>query len=188
MKQLRVITGRARGRKLKAPKGMETRPTSDRIKESLFNIIGDRIIDAIFLDLYAGTGAIGIEAISRGAGKSVFVESNLRTIKIIKENLELTGLAEQAEVLCRDVSSAIRMLSKGERKFSIIFLDPPYLKDLVQQTLLKLDENHIIAPGGVIITESSKLDVLPEHVGQLARFRQERYSDTVLSFYRETGM
>ena len=183
---MRVITGQAGGRKLKAPKGMDTRPTSDRTKESLFNIIGQRIIDATFLDLYAGTGAIGIEAISRGALKAVFVENNPRAIRIIRDNLNSTGLADMAEVISREVDVAIQTLSKGPRKFDIIFLDPPYLRDLVQKSLVTLDKNKILATEGLVITESSKLDTLPEKAGSLEMLRQEKYGDTILSFYQQS--
>ncbi len=183
---MRVITGFAKGRKLKAPRGLETRPTTDRTKESLFNIIGNRIADVKFLDLYAGTGAIGIEAISRGAGLAVFVENNPRALKVIGENLALTGLADRAKVLSQDTERAIEMLSDEESKFDIIFMDPPYLKELVKTSLNKIDECGIIASGGLVITESSKLDILPECVGRLKLVRREKYGDTVLSFYQET--
>jgi len=181
---LRVITGTARGRKLKAPRGMETRPTSDRIKEALFNIIGSRIIDIKFLDLYAGTGAIGIEAISRGAKKAVFVDNNPHAVKIIKENLELTGLLDGAAVLTSDASKALEILKSEGYVFDIIFIDPPYRKVLVKPSLEKLDYCKLIVLGGLVIAESSKTDVMPDEVGHLKRFRQEKYGDTVLTFYQ----
>lgn len=183
---MRVITGIAKGRKLKAPKGLETRPTSDRIKEALFNIIGSRVIDVNFLDLYAGTGAIGIEALSRGAVKAVFVEKNPNTVKIIKENLQTTGLLEQAEILVQEADRAIKIIAGKGEKFEIIFIDPPYLKDLEKASLTLIDNNSLLAPGGLVITESSKLDIMPQEVGQLRMFRQEKYGDTVLTFYQDT--
>lgn len=182
---MRVITGTARGRKLKAPKGMETRPTSDRIKEALFNIIGSRIIDIKFLDLYAGTGAIGIEAISRGAKKAVFVEKNPHAVKIIRDNLELTGLPSRAAVLANDANRAMEILQSEGYVFDIVFIDPPYRRELVKTSLEKLDLCKLIVPGGLVIAESSKTDVLPDEVGHLKRFRQEKYGDTVLTFYQD---
>ena len=182
---MRVITGTAKGRKLKAPKGKETRPTSDRTKESLFNIIGPRVINAKFLDLYAGTGAIGIEALSRGADLSVFVEKNPQAVKNIKSNLELTGLADRAEVISQEAEKAVDMLAAWERTFDIIFVDPPYLKGLVNESLLKINKSRLLASGGVVITESSKLDVLPVQAGLLKMVRHEKYGDTILSFYQE---
>lgn len=182
---MRVITGIAKGRKLKAPKGMETRPTSDRTKESLFNIIGNKILNVKFLDLYAGTGAVGIEAISRGAEKSVLVEKNPKAVKIIRENLELTGLNNMAEILALEANEAIEKLTVQGIKFEIIFMDPPWLKDLEKACLKKIAEKTLLAQGGLIITESSKLDVLPKEVGRFKMYRQDKYGDTILSFYQE---
>lgn len=183
---MRVITGTAKGRRLKAPKGLETRPTSDRIKEALFNIIGTKVINVNFLDLFAGTGAIGIEALSRGADKAVFVEKNPKAVKIIRENLEITGLSERALVMVQEADKAVDTLSvKGER-FGMIFIDPPYLKGFEKESLKRIDSKNLLNPGGLIITESSKLDNMPEEVGRIKLFRQERYGDTVLSFYQST--
>lgn len=183
---MRVITGQAKGRRLKAPRGMNTRPTSDRTKESLFNIIGDKVTNAGILDLYAGTGAIGIEALSRGAGRAVFVEKDPRVVRIIRENLELTGLAGQAQVICRDADDAVGYFAAQAKNFDIIFLDPPYMRNMLQKTLETLAKYKIVAPGGWVITESSKLDLLPDMSGNLKKIRQERYGDTILSFYQET--
>lgn len=183
---MRVITGTAKGRRLKAPKGMETRPTSDRIKEALFNIIGTKVINVNFLDLFAGTGAIGIEALSRGAHKAVFVEKNPKTTRIIRENLESTSLSERAFIMAQEADKALETLSlKGER-FGMIFIDPPYLKGLEKESLAIIDRRNLLDPGGLIITESSKLDNMPEEIGGIKLFRQERYGDTVLSFYQST--
>jgi len=183
---LRVIAGEAKGRRLKAPKGHATRPTSDRTKEALFNIIGGRIINAKFLDLYAGTGAIGIEAISRGAEWLVLVENNPRAVRVIMENLQLTGLADRAEIMSQEAHRAVKMLSARDKKFDIIFMDPPYMKGFIERGLAEISEGKLLAPGGLIITESSKLDVLPEEVGNLRLVRKEKYGDTVLSFYQES--
>lgn len=184
---MRVITGQAKGRRLKAPKGMNTRPTSDRTKESLFNIIGDRLLDKAVLDLYAGTGAIGIEALSRGADSAVFVEKDQRVVKIIRANLDLTGLADQAEIISQDVDSTVARLASQQRTFDIIFLDPPYLRNLLQKSIETLVHYQIIRPGGLVVAESSKLDTLSDKYGNLRLIRQERYGDTVLSFYQELG-
>ena len=182
---MRVITGSAKGRRLMAPRGMETRPTSDRIKEALFNIIGSRIIDINFLDLYAGTGAIGIEAISRGAKKAVFIEKSPQAVKIIRENLKLTGLPDQAEIMAYDADRALEILKSEGFTFDIVFIDPPYRKELVKTSLEKLEYCKLIGPGGLVIAESSKIDVLPDEVDHLKRFRQEKYGDTVLTFYQD---
>ena len=182
---MRVITGQAKGRRLKAPKGMNTRPTSDRTKESLFNIIGDKVTKADILDLYAGTGALGIEALSRGADRAVFVEKDPSVVRIIMENLELTGFSGQAEVICRGADDAVGYFAAHAKNFDIIFLDPPYMRNMLQKTLETLAKYEIVAPGGWVITESSKLDLLPDKFGKLNKIRQEKYGDTVLSFYQE---
>ncbi|PKM82591.1 MAG: 16S rRNA (guanine(966)-N(2))-methyltransferase RsmD [Firmicutes bacterium HGW-Firmicutes-14] len=183
---MRVITGIAKGRRLRSLKGMETRPTLDRIKESLFNIIGSLLPGTNFLDLFAGTGAIGIEAISRGANKAVFVEKNHRAVRVIKENLELTGLADRAEIYCSDVDRALETIAEGKQKFDIIFLDPPYKKDRAAAALKKLNEIKVSTQGGLVIVESGRTDVLPREEGIFRLIRQEKYGDTVLSFYRES--
>lgn len=185
---MRVITGTAKGRRLKSLKGMETRPTMDRTKESLFNIINEWIPGCRFLDLYAGTGAIGIEAISRGAERAVFIEKNPRAVKIISDNLELTSLSGSAEVFCTDADNAVAVLAKRNQQFDIIYMDPPYGRGLVQKSMDRVCRNMILKSEGVIITESSKADLLPEMISCFRMFRQQKYGDTMLSFYRmESG-
>lgn len=181
---MRVITGTAKGNRLKSLKGMETRPTLDRVKESLFNIIGSRVIDTEFLDLFAGTGAIGIEAISRGAKHALFVETNPRAVKIIRENLEITGLADQGEIMAADVEMALKAVANADRKFDMIFMDPPYLKKLGQKTLTSLMQFGVLTKNGLVIVESSKMDELPLQEGPLKMVRQEKYGDTTLTFYQ----
>lgn len=182
---MRVITGIAKGRRLKAPKGMDTRPTADRAKEALFNIIGTRVIDANFLDLFAGTGAIGIEALSRGAGRTVFVERSPKAVKVISENLELTRLIDNTEILVLESDKAIDKLASRGEKFDIIFVDPPYRKGLERASLEKISQSTLLSTGGLVITESSKLDIPPEQVGRFLLKRQGKYGDTVLSFYQD---
>ncbi|WP_418790107.1 16S rRNA (guanine(966)-N(2))-methyltransferase RsmD [Phosphitispora sp. TUW77] len=184
MKQVRVITGSAKGRRLKSLKGMETRPTMDRTKESLFNIINERIFGSWFLDLYAGTGAIGIEALSRGADKAVFIENNPRAVKIIRDNLEQTELSGRSDIFCASVENAVVMLAKQKKLFDIIYMDPPYGMGIVQETIDLLCRHLLLQPGGLIITEGSKMDQLQEKTSCFTMFRQEKYGDTMLSFYR----
>ena len=129
---MRIITGSARGTRLKSPPDNSTRPTADRVKESLFSILGGRVVDAVVLDLFAGTGALGLEALSRGAAHAVFVDK--RTGRIIAANAQLTRLAERAEILTTDVFVALRRFTKEGRRFDVIFCDPPYGKKLVEDT------------------------------------------------------
>ena len=152
---MRVISGIAARRKLYAPEGREVRPTTDRIKETLFNILAPVIYEADFLDLFSGSGGIGIEALSRGAASTVFVDNSSHAIGCIKKNLELTKLDRNSEVLRMDVNAAIsRMYSQG-KQFDIIFLDPPYNREMEKDTIKTLDRYPILKPDGMIIAEAS---------------------------------
>lgn len=131
---MRVIAGKAKRLQLKAPVGMETRPTTDRIKETLFNMIQDELYDINFLDLFSGSGAIGIEALSRGARKAVFVEQDKKAVHVIKQNLLFTHLDQQAEVLNSTALFALQLL-QGKEKFDIVFMDPPYAKGLEKEII-----------------------------------------------------
>jgi len=170
---------------LKAPRGLKVRPTSDRVKEALFNILGPLVEGSNFLDLFAGTGSIGIEALSRGAGKAVFVEKNSENINIIKENLNITGLGAGARVVCLSVEQALPLLGREGVKYGLIFIDPPYHKDLVSSTLNGIAKDGLLKPGGMVVVESSNKDILPREAFFLRLFRQEKYGDTLLSFYQE---
>jgi len=163
---------------------MAVRPTSDRVKEALYNITGSRIPGCLFLDLFAGTGNIGIEALSRGASSVVFIENNHKNMQLIKDNLKITGLTEKARLICQDVLLALNLLGREGLKFDLIFLDPPYLKDFEASTLAGIAINSLLQPDGRVIVESSKKCSLPGHVAELEMARQEKYGDTFLSFYQ----
>lgn len=178
-----MISGTAKKRQLKVPRGLEVRPTADRVKEALFNILGGRIPGCCFLDLFAGTGNIGIEALSRGAAAVVFVEKNFKHIHVIKENLTVTGLDARARLVHLDVADALPLLGREGQGFDVIFLDPPYLKNFETGTLNGIVEQNLLAPGGVVVIESSKKDHPPRNVKDLQIFRQEKYGDTLLSLY-----
>jgi len=166
---------------------MAVRPTSDRVKEALFNITGSRIPGCFFLDLFAGTGNIGIEALSRGASSVVFIENNHKNIQLIKDNLRITGLAEKARIICQDVPLALNLLGREGLKFDLIFLDPPYLKDFEAGALAGIAGNSLLKPDGKVIIESSKKCGLPGRIAELEMVRQEKYGDTLLSFYQING-
>lgn len=180
---MRVIAGIAKGIPLKAPKGMNTRPTTDRIKEALFNIIGPKVIDACFLDLFAGSGGIGIEALSRGAEQTIFIEKDSNAIHTIKSNLVFVKLEEFGEVYRNDIGKALAVLGKKGSKFDIIFMDPPYEREFEEDTLHKIANNNLLKPNGMIIIETSKRTILPECIDNFKLFRQESYGDTLLNFY-----
>jgi len=149
---LRVISGTARRISLVAPEGLATRPTSDRAKESLFNILGDRVRGARVLDIFCGSGAIGIEALSRGAREAVFVDSATHAIKAVKQNLAKTKLT--AEIIHAAMESAIPRLAAEKRQFDIIFADPPYDTEVLVKALALVSEAEILAEGGVLIAEA----------------------------------
>lgn len=152
---MRVISGSARSLRLKTVDGMDTRPTTDRIKETLFNIINPSVYDSVFLDLFSGSGGIGIEALSRGAREAVFVESSPKAMSCIKDNLQYTRLAPKAITLTADVMDALYRL-EGEKTFDIIFMDPPYERGLEQKVLEYLSESDLVYEDTLIIVEASK--------------------------------
>mgnify|MGYP001060978400 CR=1 FL=1 len=182
---LRVISGEAKGHKLKTLKSNLTRPTSDKVKGSIFNIIAAVIFETDVLDLFAGTGNLGIEALSRGSRSAVFVDRSHDCFQIIKENLIHTKLFDKAEVMATDVCSALIKLSQNGSKFDIIFLDPPYGKGLVEETLKCIVSVDIMKPDTLIVAEHDVNDTVPDSVGNLKNFRQQKYGDTLISFYRQ---
>lgn len=166
---MRVISGQARGLKLKAPEGLETRPTTDRIKESLFNIMAPDLYGCVFLDLFSGSGGIGIEALSRGAEKVVFVDSSPKSIAVIKDNLSRARLEDKAQVICGDVIFIIKSLAAKGVTFDIIYLDPPYGHGLAEASIEAIARAGLLKENGYIAAEqattepplvSSSLDVL----------------------------
>jgi 16S rRNA (guanine(966)-N(2))-methyltransferase RsmD len=184
---LRVISGTAKGHKLKTLKSNLTRPTSDRVKESLFNIIAGYVIDADVLDLFAGTGNLGIEALSRGAASAVFVDKSRDCFEIIKDNLTHTKLADRAEILTTDTEAALERFAVEAKRFDLVFLDPPYGKNLAVESLNIIGKNVIIKNNGLIVAEHDIDDELPETVGEIKLVRKQKYRDTVLSFYKKEG-
>lgn len=180
-----MISGSARNRRLKVPGGLAVRPTADRVKEALYNILRDHVSGCRFLDLFAGSGSIGIEALSRGANMAVFVEANYRHAAIIKENLKTCGLESGARLIAAKVAEGLFLLAQEGQAFDIIFLDPPYLKSLEAVTLADIMRYHLLKPGGMVVVESSKRDHLPQSVDGLRLLRTEKYGDTLLSFYVE---
>ena len=180
---VRVITGIAKGYRLESVKGLKTRPTSDRVKESLFSILGDKAAAGMFLDLYAGSGAIGIEALSRGAPAAVFVDYSRAAVQVIRRNLERVGLAELAEVHKADVERAISLFARRKLDFGCIFLDPPYLSGRAQAALAAIDRSNLAGPETLVIVEHAKQEKLPERVGNLELCRVQSYGDTEISFF-----
>ena len=180
---MRVIAGKARGTRLISSEGLETRPTSDRIKESLFNIITPDLDDCCFLDLFSGSGGIGIEALSRGAKEVTFVEVSKNALKCIQENIEKTKFKSFAKVLNTTNITALAQFKRDNQKFDIIFMDPPYNKDLINGTIDLITKYELLTPNGYMIVErdsSSKLTYGPE----LELWKEKKYGKTTISFLR----
>ena len=181
---MRVIAGKYRSRRLKTPNSLGVRPTSDRLRETLFNILGPSITDSLFVDLYAGTGAIGIEAISRGAREVFFIDRDPGSISLVRQNLESLQICNGVEVITAEAEGGLDKLAARHLIADFIFLDPPYNDEGCMEVLGYLDASHLIAPQGIVIAEhSSKLE-LPERLDRLERTRLLEQGDAALSFYR----
>lgn len=183
---MRVVAGKARGHKLFSPEGLHTRPTADRIKESLFNILMNYIVDSSFLDLYSGSGAIGIEALSRGAKSAVFVDNDAHSIDVINKNLQKTKLIENSDVMKTNVSSAIRRLSEKGYKFDIVFMDPPYYTEEAQNSIAEICENNVLKDDGIIVVEIAHDQHL--HIEKslgLEVFKNKEYNIAKIFFLRK---
>lgn len=178
---MRVIAGSARRLQLKTIEGMDTRPTTDRIKETLFNMLNPYIAGSLFLDLFSGSGAIAIEALSRGAKKAYLVETNKKAVACIRENLNHTRLAEQAEVMTMDVLSAIRMLNGRQMVFDYIYMDPPYRRGLEREVLTELAHSYIVGEDTQIVVEAalhtdfSYLEELPFTVVKVKEYKTNQH-------------
>ena len=184
---MRVIAGKFRSRILHAPGGLDTRPTSDRLRETLFNVLAPRIEGAVFLDLYAGSGAVGIEALSRGAREAIFVEQADAALKAIRANLASLGIQGNYALEPRTVAAALSRLSEQARAVDLVFLDPPYAKVAEYASALGQlggSSRSLLAPGALVVAEHEKRRDLDERYGSLLRYRVLRQGDAALSFYR----
>ena len=181
---MRVITGSARGRRLKELEGMETRPTTDRVKEGLFSALQCDIEGRKVLDLFAGTGQLGIECLSRGAASAVFVDRRADAVKLIRENLRLTELEDRARVVAGD---SMEYLKSIREPFDIIFLDPPYAAGLLEPAIAHIAKFDILAPHGIIAAEHSAARVLPALAPPYRLHRTYRYGKIALTLYRRGG-
>ena len=178
---MRVIAGSARRLLLKAPDGMDTRPTADRVKESLFNMLNPDLYGCAFLDLFSGSGAIGIEALSRGAQRAVLVDASMECAGIIKQNLEVTKLGENAEIINEDVYAAIERLGRRGDKFDIIFMDPPYAAGYYVPVMEAIKKADILAAEGYIVAESAKgVDFTAAEGFKI--FKERKFGPAVMNF------
>lgn len=178
---MQVISGTAKGKRLTVPR-KEVRPTTGMVREALFNILGINIFGSRFADFFAGSGSVGIEALSRGADFCVFVEKNSQCVKIIKDNLNKTGLSGKAGILRADIMAALRYLAGENKVFDYIFLDPPYGSSLPLVIMDKIRENGLLHPRGALILEHYKKSQVTPGEGW-ALSGQKSYGDTILSFF-----
>ena len=179
---MRVITGSARGVQLKTPEGLVTRPTSDRVKEAMFSIIQFEIPGAMVLDLFGGTGQLGIEALSRGAKNAVFVDAGEPACRLIRENLKRIRLEGQGRVIRSDY---LEYLSRCREQFDIIFLDPPYAEVFLENALKRITEIDILRSNGIIVTERPLGKELPWEYQGYQRSKDYKYGKTLLTIYRK---
>lgn len=186
---MRIISGACRGRKLVQIQGKDIRPTSDRVREAVFNILGPGIRAKRVLDMFAGTGALGLEALSRGAKSAVFVEAARSSCNVIKQNIELCRMADQARIICHDLVNA--SLPVFHQPFDLIFMDPPYNKGYPGQVLGKPGFSELLAPGAILIVEQSVKETLNNPLNNLLnsldKYLEKKYSRTTLTFWRKSA-
>ncbi|MCC5911984.1 MAG: 16S rRNA (guanine(966)-N(2))-methyltransferase RsmD [Clostridiaceae bacterium] len=182
---MRIIAGKARGHRLETPSNLKIRPTTDRIKESIFNIIQKHLYDSIVIDLFSGTGNLGIEALSRNSNKAYFVDNSQESIDIIKSNLDKTRLRDQGEVIRGDVRVALNKIASKGVQADIIFMDPPYKKGLVIPTLEGIQSANLLKASGIIVIDHDKTEDLPEEINELIKYRSKGYGNTTVSFYKQ---
>ncbi len=176
---MRIITGKAKGCRLETLTGLDTRPTVERVKEGIFSAINFEIEGRRVLDLFAGSGQMGLEALSRGAASCVFVDSSRDAVQVVRRNMAATRLAQNATVLCRD---ALSFLQQNADRFDLVFLDPPYDAALLLPCLEALSGQ--VAPGGAVLCESDRQTELPDEVGGFYLDRSYRYGRVVVRLYR----
>jgi 16S rRNA (guanine(966)-N(2))-methyltransferase RsmD len=184
---MRISAGRLRGRQLGGPRGRGTRPTSDLLRQALFNVIGARIADARVLDLYAGTGAIGLEAISRGAAHATFVERERTALETLRANVAALGVGGSARVLAADVPVALRRLTEEGARFDCIVLDPPYGLELAPACVDWLAPGVLLGDNALLAVQAFHKEALPAAAGILRRTWRRRYGESSLTLYERTG-
>jgi 16S rRNA (guanine966-N2)-methyltransferase len=181
---MRVVSGICKGRQLQPVPGMTTRPTTDKVKEAIFNMIGSYFDGGIGLDLFAGTGGLGIEALSRGLDLVIFVDRDAKAVQTIRKNIDLCGLNDKAEVYRNDAERALKAVLKRGLQFDLIFLDPPYKMQKLKTLIETIDNLQLLAANGWIIAEHSHEMNLPNSIGSLQMIKHETYGITAVSLYR----
>jgi 16S rRNA (guanine966-N2)-methyltransferase len=186
--QVRVVSGNCKGKSLKAVPGNSTRPTTDKVKEAIFNMIGPYFTGGLGLDLFAGSGGLGIEALSRGFDGVIFVDRDGKAIQTIKENIATCGYEKQVEIYRNEANRALKAIKKRELVFDVVFLDPPYKKQQLLDILSEIDKNKLIVNKGVIVCEHGHDVALPDQVGHLQVIKREQYGIIQITIYQNDLM
>ncbi|MFC4766054.1 16S rRNA (guanine(966)-N(2))-methyltransferase RsmD [Effusibacillus consociatus] len=182
---MRVISGELKGRRLTPVPGHSTRPTTDKVKESIFNIIGPYFDGGTVLDLFAGTGSLGIEALSRGMDRAVFIDQDPKALQIIRKNVESCGVENRVRIFRNDARRAISLLAKNQETFDLVFMDPPYHLDLIPKMISALSQQNLLEDTAIIVGEHSSARELPDRIEAFFRWKFVTYGDIAVSFYKK---
>jgi 16S rRNA (guanine966-N2)-methyltransferase len=180
---MRVVSGICKSRSLKAVPGTSTRPTTDKVKEAIFNMVGPYFEEGIALDLFAGSGGLGIEALSRGMDKCIFVDRDMKAIQTIRSNLDVCDLSERAEVYRNDAERALKAVLKRELIFDLIFLDPPYGQQKLKALIRMIDNHHLLHKNSLLVAEHGTEEEMPDIIGELICQKREVYGITAVTIY-----
>lgn len=184
---MRIIAGKARGRNLISPATMETRPTLDRVKEAMFSMVQGYIPNAIVIDMFAGTGSLGLEAASRGADEVYLVDKSPVTFPLLKENIDNLKFNDFCYPLNMDSYDALRMLNNKGKKFDLIFIDPPYCKEMIPEAIKIIEENEMLQEDGIIVTKIDSIEEIYEGFEKIKLTRSKKYGNTTVCFYKHLG-
>ncbi|MGI6205669.1 MAG: 16S rRNA (guanine(966)-N(2))-methyltransferase RsmD [Anaerovoracaceae bacterium] len=179
---MRIIAGEFKGRKLSAPPDYKVRPTAEKVREAIFSMIQMYVGDSVVIDLFAGTGSLGLEALSRGAKRAYFVDNDRRSISFVKENVKACGMEDSSVLLCSDYASG---LANIHDKADIVFLDPPYKAGLMLDCLRRLAESDLLPEGGIVIAEHGRDEMLPEKIKNLELIKDRKYGKVRVSIYEK---
>lgn len=184
---MRIIAGKARGRKILSPATYETRPTLDRVKEAMFSMIQGYIPEATVVDVFAGTGSLGLEAASRGAKECYLFDKSEVTFPLLKENVENLKFTDFCHALKIDAYAGLKMLAKKGKRFNLVFIDPPYCKEMIPEAIKTIKENDILNEDGIIVTKIDSIEEIYEGYEDIKLTRSKKYGNTTVCFYKIQG-
>lgn len=184
---MRIVAGKFRSRALQAPKGDQTRPTLDKVREAVFSRIGPYFDGGAVLDLFAGSGAVGLEALSRGMDQAVFVDISAQAVSVIRSNAETLNVQDQCQIWKADCFTALRRLAESGRQFDLVYLDPPYKRQQLQKVMTLLSELKLVGDQGRVILESLKEDTFDDQIDDLIKEKEAVYGISRISYYRKEG-